>query len=169
MSWDTAVYHSPIGVIYVAASEKGICRVMFGQVEWKKENENKRESGTSQRGEALCREAVAQLEAYFQGKRRSFTLPLDISGTDFQKKVWRALCTIPYGETRTYADMAAMIGQPRAVRAVGQANRWNPLPIMIPCHRVIGKNGDLRGYAGTRTEIKSFLLHLEEEYGGVLV
>lgn len=99
-----------------------------------------------------------QLAAYFAGDLYNFNLPFVISGTSFQESVWRALLTIPYGETVSYQDIAVRIGRPRAVRAVGQANRANQLPIVIPCHRVIGKQGDLVGYAGQQTHLKEILL-----------
>lgn len=94
------------------------------------------------------------------GKRKQFDLPLKASGTDFQKRVWRALEEIPYGQTRTYQEIACAIDSPRAMRAVGGANNKNPLPLLVPCHRVIGKNGDLVGYAAG-LKIKQFLLDLE--------
>lgn len=108
----------------------------------------------------LLRAARTQLLEYLSGARRSFDLPLDPAGTDFQRSVWEALVAIPYGQTRTYGEMAAAVGRPKAVRAVGQANHVNPLPIFIPCHRVVGKNGALTGYAGG-LDLKSALLALE--------
>lgn len=93
-------------------------------------------------------EAARQLEEYFQGKRKTFKLPLKLKGTEFQKLVWDALLTIPYGETRSYSEIACQIGRPKASRAVGMANHRNPVAIVVPCHRVIGKNGSLTGYAG---------------------
>jgi methylated-DNA-[protein]-cysteine S-methyltransferase len=107
------------------------------------------------------REAARQLEAYFSGKLKSFDLKLAPEGTDFQKSVWKALCEVPCGETRTYKDIAASIGKPKAYRAVGLANNRNPIAIVIPCHRVIGSNGKLVGYA-SGLDIKEFLLKLEE-------
>lgn len=101
-----------------------------------------------------------QLEEYFAGERRAFDLPLAPKGTAFQQKVWRALTEIPYGETRTYGEIAAAIGNPKAARAVGMANNKNPIGILIPCHRVIGADGKLVGYAGGM-EKKAFLLELE--------
>jgi methylated-DNA-[protein]-cysteine S-methyltransferase len=98
--------------------------------------------------EAAFAEVRAQLDAYFEGKRTSFDLALAPSGTDFQRRVWRALAEIPYGTTTTYAAIARSIGSPRAVRAVGAANRKNPLSIVVPCHRVVAKDGALTGYAG---------------------
>ncbi len=93
-------------------------------------------------------DAQQQLTEYFNGHRKVFNLPLQFEGTDFQKRVWRALLEIPFGETRSYADIAKTIGSPKAVRAVGLANKRNPIAIIAPCHRVIGSNGKLTGYAG---------------------
>jgi O-6-methylguanine DNA methyltransferase len=108
----------------------------------------------------LLVEAVRQLEAYFRGELREFQLPLDFEGTDFQKRVWRQLQTIPYGQTRSYSEIAQAIGRPRAVRAVGAANGANPIAIVVPCHRVIGANGTLVGYGGG-LPLKKRLLELE--------
>lgn len=108
----------------------------------------------------LLKEAYRQLEEYFAGKRQVFDLPLAPQGTAFQQKVWQALTEIPFGETRSYGQIAKRIGQPKASRAVGGANNKNPLPIFIPCHRVIGANGKLVGYAGG-LEVKKMLLHVE--------
>ena len=102
---------------------------------------------------------------YFAGTRRSFDLPFDLQGTEFQLEVWRALAEIPYGETRTYGEQAAALGRPRAVRAVGSANGRNPLSIVLPCHRVVGSDGALRGFAGG-LEVKAALLAFE--HGQVL-
>ena len=109
----------------------------------------------------LVKEAYRQLSEYLKGERKAFDLPLRPRGTDFQKQVWRALCDIPYGETRTYKQIAEAIGNPKAVRAVGMANNRNPITIIVPCHRVIGANGKLVGYGGG-LEMKEFLLRLEK-------
>ena len=109
----------------------------------------------------LVKEACRQLSEYLKGERKTFDLPLNPKGTDFQKCVWRALCDIPYGETRTYKQIAEAIGNPKAVRAVGMANNRNPITIIVPCHRVIGANGKLVGYGGG-LEMKEFLLRLEK-------
>ncbi len=109
---------------------------------------------------SLMQEAARQLQTYFSGDRREFQLPLDPEGTDFQKRVWRELQAIPYGETRTYAQVARAIGAPRSVRAVGAANGANPIPIVVPCHRVIGAGGNLVGYGGG-LPLKKRLLALE--------
>lgn len=105
-------------------------------------------------------EAKQQLLAYLHGQRRVFDLPLNPVGTEFQRKVWKALSSIPYGETRTYGQIAMEIDRPKAVRAVGQANNRNPIPIFIPCHRVVGADGSLTGYAGG-LKLKEHLLTLE--------
>lgn len=105
--------------------------------------------------------AYTQLTEYFEGKRKEFTLPLAPEGTEFRKKVWKALCDIPYGETRSYGDIAKAVGNPKASRAVGGANNKNPIIIVIPCHRVIGADGSLTGYA-CGIEIKKRLLELEK-------
>lgn len=106
-------------------------------------------------------ESSKQLTQYFEGTRQQFDLPLAMVGTDFQKSVWQQLTMIPFGETRSYLDIAQSIGNPKAVRAIGQANKANRYPIIIPCHRVIGKNQTLTGYAGTRVDLKEKLLQLE--------
>lgn len=107
--------------------------------------------------------AARQLAEYFEGKRKEFDLPLAPQGTPFQLKVWRALCSIPYGKTASYADIAAKIKNPKACRAVGMANNKNPLSIFIPCHRVVGANGSLTGYGGG-LPLKKKLLDLEQKY-----
>jgi methylated-DNA-[protein]-cysteine S-methyltransferase len=118
-----------------------------------------RESASNPR----LRQAVAQLRAYFAGELRDFDLPLDMQGTDFQRRVWDELRNIPYGETRSYSFVANTMGAPKAVRAVGAANGRNPIPIVVPCHRVIGASGSLVGYGGG-LPLKSFLLDLEARH-----
>ena len=108
----------------------------------------------------LIKEAYRQFSEYLTGERKSFDLPFKLTGTDFQNRVWKVLCEIPYGETRSYKQIAEAIGNPKAVRAVGMANNRNPLLVLVPCHRVIGCNGKLVGYAAG-LEKKQFLLHLE--------
>ena len=107
-------------------------------------------------------ETYQQLSEYFQGKRKKFTIPLNPQGTRFQKKVWKELLKIPYGTTCTYQEIAKKIGHPKAYRAVGNANHQNPIPILIPCHRVVGKNNKLTGYT-LGLPIKEYLLQLEKE------
>ncbi len=109
----------------------------------------------------LTQKAFDQLQEYFKGERQEFDLPLRFIGTEFQKKVWRALCDIPYGHTRSYKQIAAAVGNPKASRAVGMANNKNPLTIVVPCHRVIGSDGSLTGYAGG-LERKTAFLELEK-------
>ena len=108
----------------------------------------------------LVKKTAAQLNEYFAGKRKVFDLPLKPEGTDFQRSVWQALLTIPFGETRSYREIAVQTGNPKACRAAGMANNRNPIVIIIPCHRVIGANGDLTGYGGG-LDIKKYLLELE--------
>jgi methylated-DNA-[protein]-cysteine S-methyltransferase len=115
----------------------------------------------------LLMETIRQLEAYFGGALREFDLPLEMIGTDFQVRVWRLLLEIPYGETRSYRDLAYALRMPQAVRAVGAANGANPLPIVVPCHRVIGANGKLTGYGGG-LPLKKRLLELESGAAGLL-
>ena len=147
------VYPTPMGRITLASNGSSLVRLVFGATEL---------DGTCV-PTALTNEAANQVQEYLAGKRTAFDLPLDPAGTAFQKQVWEALETIPYGETRTYGQVAHMIGKPNAMRAVGGANNKNPLPILIPCHRVIGANGDLVGYAAG-IGIKRFLLDLEASH-----
>ncbi|ARU62201.1 cysteine methyltransferase [Tumebacillus avium] len=156
IGYDTVA--TPLGELYVAVDETGVRKVAMTAEEWEA---YAAELGGVPRDAEMCSEAVRQLKEYFQGARREFDLPLSVHGTPFRKQVWAALCEIPYGEVRSYGQIAERIGKPKGPRAIGQANRNNPLPILIPCHRVIGKNGDLVGYAGPRTDLKSVLLELE--------
>jgi methylated-DNA-[protein]-cysteine S-methyltransferase len=115
----------------------------------------------------LLVEAIHQLQAYFEGSLREFALPLEMDGTDFQLRVWRLLLEIPYGQTRSYRDLAHALRMPQAVRAVGTANGANPLAIVVPCHRVIGSDGSLTGYGGG-LPLKKYLLELERAAGDLL-
>ncbi len=151
-------YQSPFGPIRVVADETGIKRVEIFEDHWQKYME---ENPGIEEDPELCGEALRQLDEYFNKKRKVFDLPLAMEGTEFRKRVWRALQLIPYGEVRSYADIAEMIGNPKAVRAVGQANKANNLPIIVPCHRVIGKSGKLVGFAGNRTPFQKKLLEAE--------
>lgn len=123
----------------------------------KTEKENKE---VETKNNSLIKEVIKQLDQYFDGKRTFFDFPTELQGTDFQKKVWKALSAIPYGQTKSYKEIAQYIGNPKACRAVGLANNKNPLTIVFPCHRVIGSNGKLVGYAGG-LEMKKWLLNLE--------
>ena len=116
--------------------------------------------GGNSHSSTVMRETIRQLRLYFAGSLQTFDLPLELIGTEFQKRVWAALRTIPYGETRSYTEIAMQIGAPRAVRAVGAANGRNPIPIIVPCHRVIGASGSLVGFGGG-LEWKRKLLDLE--------
>lgn len=156
---------SPVGTLTLAANEHAVTRLTFGDATDARDD---RDSGaafevcTLGTATALLRQAAYELEEYFAGTRRMFTFPLAPAGTPFQQRVWEALRAIPYGQTRTYAQIAAAAGNPRASRAAGMANHRNPIAIVIPCHRVIGAGGALTGYAGG-LEKKSFLLGLEQE------
>ena len=119
---------------------------------------------TKERGEPteLTKKVFSQLQEYFSGQRQTFDFPYELRGTEFQKKVWAALETIPYGQTRSYREIAQAVGNPKAVRAVGAANGKNPMWIVVPCHRVVGANGTLTGYAGG-IDMKRRLLELEQQ------
>jgi O-6-methylguanine DNA methyltransferase len=156
---------SPIGALLLAASESGLCGLEFGAEDQQAQSIQawaERHMGPVKLagGHPLLDEAAHQLEQYFGGKRREFELPLDLRGTEFQMKVWRALTKIPFGQTRSYKEIAEAVGSPKAVRAVGGANNRNPISIIVPCHRVIGSDGALVGYGGG-LDIKTSLLKLE--------
>jgi len=152
----TTFTDSPVGPLFLAAGETGMHAIEF------RGNRHPVKRGTDWRegDNAVLRRARRQLDEYFAGKRRAFDLPLSPAGTEFQRSVWTTLATIPYGETISYAQLASRIGRPGAVRAVGAANGRNPLPIVLPCHRVIGADGSLTGFGGG-LPTKQFLLKLE--------
>lgn len=143
-------YDTPIGKLGFAANESAITHVLF---EGEKVDAVQAET-------AIIRAAYAELMEYLAGERRRFTVPLAPAGTDFQRRSWQALIEIPYGETRTYAQIAQSIGSPQGYRAVGMANNRNPIPLFIPCHRVISTNGQLTGFRGGLA-MKEHLLKLE--------
>lgn len=147
-----AYLSSPVGTLTLTEEEGALTGLYFGRL--------------SRQGQEMLspvlEETARQLSEYFSGKRREFSLPLSPKGTEFQLRVWRALKTIPYGETRSYGDMARLIGSPKACRAVGMANHRNPISIIVPCHRVVGANGSLTGYGGG-LDAKRFLLDLEQK------
>lgn len=155
---------TPFGELLAGATAKGICLLEFtdtNRIEMqisrlKKGHASSIINGTSEHFAQLN----TQLQSYFSGKLKTFDVPLDIQGTDFQMQVWDALQTIPYGETRSYQEQAIAINNPKAVRAVANANRNNKISIIIPCHRVIGKNGTMTGYGGGIWR-KEYLLELE--------
>lgn len=147
---------SPIGPLVIAEDGTGISELLL------------RETipvGSCEEMTPLLREAVQQLTEYFAGTRRDFALPLSLHGTPFQLADWEALCSIPYGETRSYRQIAELIGNPKACRAVGGANHRNPVLIVVPCHRVIAADGSLGGY-GCGLDAKRFLLELEAKGSG---
>ncbi len=148
-------FPSPIGTLELRGTESALTGVFMEN----HRHEAPRAIGAVRDAEPL-REALRQLEEYFAGERREFSLALGPAGTDFQRRVWQALRDIPYGAMMSYGEIAARIGNPRAVRAVGLANGRNPISIVIPCHRVIGADGSLTGYGGG-LERKRFLLALE--------
>jgi len=135
------------------AGKAAICGVFLNAVNAPK--------GFEKKETLLIKKAALQFGEYFKGKRKSFILPLTMNGTDFQMKVWNALKKIPYGKTVSYGELAAMIGNPKACRAVGMANNRNPIAIIVPCHRIIGHDGSLTGYGGG-LKLKSLLLELEK-------
>jgi methylated-DNA-[protein]-cysteine S-methyltransferase len=146
---------SPIGVLLLSGNEAGLRTVSFPE-----RGRPARPAPDWQEDAAVFREPIRQLHVYFAGKLEQFDLPLAPGGTEFQRTVWKALCDIPYGVTISYGELARRIGNPKASRAVGLANGSNPIPIIIPCHRVIGSNGKLTGYGGG-LHIKEKLLALE--------
>jgi methylated-DNA-[protein]-cysteine S-methyltransferase len=148
---------SPVGALTLVASDQGLCAIL-----WPKDNPNRVRLPELTRDDdhPVLRKAEKELAEYFAGKRKRFTVKLDFSGTDFQKKVWQALLEIPFGETRSYGQIARKLGKPSAMRAVGAANGRNPISIIAPCHRVIGANGTLTGFAGG-LKAKETLLALE--------
>jgi methylated-DNA-[protein]-cysteine S-methyltransferase len=139
---------TPIGPLGLVASERGLRRILWPG-----------EPGTGG-DERVLAAAAAQLREYFAGTRRTFDLPLELEGTDFQRRTWLRLAEIPYGETRSYGEQARRLGVPRAARAVGAANGANPLPIVLPCHRLIGADGSLTGFGGG-LDVKRWLLEHE--------
>lgn len=150
---DFCYVSSPLGTLTLSQESDALTGLRFGRLP-----REGREGLTP-----LLEEAARQLEEYFAGERREFSLPLAPRGTEFQLRVWAALRTIPYGETRTYGELATLVGNPKASRAVGGASHRNPLSILIPCHRVVGTSGKLTGYAGG-LEAKGFLLNLEARH-----
>lgn len=151
---------SPIGELYIVASDEAITHIFFAKEEFI-HFKQKTSHIELRNNHILLNEACKQLNEYFARERKQFRLPILLEGTDFQKKVWKVLSGIPYGEVRSYFDVAKAIQNEKAVRAVGQANKANPLPIIIPCHRVIGKNRQLTGYAGNKIKMKEILLKIE--------
>ena len=152
-------YEAPFGVVTVVGSELGIRFVMFANDAHPKPLEQLQISDTDIHDSVNV--AITQLEEYFDGSRRSFDLPLDLRGTEFQVEAWNALAEIPYGHTASYGQQAASIGRPKAVRAIGGANGRNPVAIVLPCHRIVGADGSLTGFGGG-IEVKKWLLDHEQ-------
>lgn len=152
---------SPVGELTLVASDDGLVAVL-----WEDDAPDRVRLGALNDApdHPVLVRAEHELDDYFAGRRSTFSVPLDMRGTDFQRSVWQALLTIPFGETRSYADIAAQIGRPTATRAVGAANGRNPISIIAPCHRVIGSNGSLTGFAGG-LKAKEYLLGLESRQG----
>lgn len=147
--WETI--ETDLGTLTIVCDEEALLCIDFGKTE---------PHGTIRKHTEMIEKTAGQLKEYLAGRRQVFDLPLKPEGTEFQKKVWNALLTVPYGETRSYGDIAAQIENPKASRAVGMANNRNPIPIIIPCHRIIGAGGSLVGYGGG-LDIKVKLLKLE--------
>jgi O-6-methylguanine DNA methyltransferase len=178
----STVFTSPIGPLFLASSAKGLVALEFdkrlpGQQTIRPNPRDLRaESGRArpqnhavhfEESASALEPYVRELEQYFAGDRREFSFPLDMRGTDFQVACWRALLAIPYGETRTYADIARAVNRPTGFRAVGMANNRNPIAIVVPCHRVIASDGTLCGYGGG-LDLKRKLLELEGALSGTL-
>lgn len=148
---------SPTGKLKLVASSQGLVAILW---ENDKPERVRFSEPVEDTNHPILKKAEQQLQEYFKGERRAFSMPLDMRGTKFQKDVWEALLAIPFGETRTYGDLARQLGNPNATRAVGAANGRNPLSIVVPCHRVIGASGKLTGFAGG-LQVKAQLLGLE--------
>lgn len=148
-------YRTEIGEIGIAEQDATITNIFFGKDQIPKNSEVNETP--------IIKETAKQLNEYFAGKRKDFDLPLAPEGTEFQLAAWKALITIPHGETRSYKQMAEQIGRPKACRAIGMANNRNPIAIVVPCHRVIGSNGTLVGYAGG-LDVKKHLLEMEKNF-----
>ena len=171
----STAFESSVGPLFLAASATGLVALEFdlrlsGQQTIRPNPRDLRAESKKLRfenSESELRDYVRELEEYFAGTRREFSFPLDLRGTEFQLACWRALLTIPYGETRSYGDIARAVGRPTGFRAVGMANNRNPIAIVVPCHRVIASDGTLCGYGGG-LDIKRKLLELEGALSGTL-
>ncbi|HXJ85292.1 MAG TPA: methylated-DNA--[protein]-cysteine S-methyltransferase [Candidatus Binatia bacterium] len=169
------MFPSPVGPLFLAASGKGLVALEFdarlpGQQTIRPNPRDLRSESGAIRfevGDSKMSCFADELQEYFAGSRGEFTFPLDLRGTEFQLACWRALLAIPYGETRTYADIARAVGRPQGFRAVGMANNRNPIAIVVPCHRVIASDGTLCGYGGG-LDVKRKLLELEGALTGML-
>lgn len=159
-------FDTPIGQMWIASAERGVCQLSLPNkspepfFNWLKKTFP--DASLLESFEANSN-PIDELQEYLKGSLRDFSSPLDMHGTVFQKAVWEAVASIPYGETRSYADIAEWAGRPTASRAVGAANGANPLPLFVPCHRVIGRNGALTGYGGGLS-LKAWLLSMEHDH-----
>lgn len=152
MRWINVI-NTVIGPLTIIDTDNSISHIHFGEV---------KVMGIEERKTELIAETERQINAFYKGERDSYDLPLTLQGTEFQNKVWKALLEIPRGETRSYKDIAEAIENPKASRAVGMANNRNPIPVIVPCHRVIGRNGKLVGFAGG-IDLKEKMLLIEKE------
>lgn len=152
---------SPVGRLQMVATAQGLEQIIFADHD---DEDPRSTTGPAETPDAAADQvltiAATQLKEYFAGQRQVFDIPLDLQGTEFQLAAWRALANIPFGEKRSYGQQAEAIGRPKAVRAVGAANKANPVPIVVPCHRVVGASGSLTGYGGGLA-IKEYLLNHE--------
>ncbi len=154
---DFVFYDSPLGTLRVGATQAGVSALLFAAEKGKTETKNQH-----------LQHCLSQLDLYFSKGLQTFHLPLDVQGTDFQRKVWNQLLEIPFGKTITYLELAKKLGDPKSIRAAAHANGQNPIPIIIPCHRVIGSDGSLTGYAGGLWRKQWLLEHEQEEKQGQL-
>ena len=150
---------SPIGRLRLVATDQGLSHLLFDQ----QVGEDPDSDGDAVEADdhPVLAAATTQLAEYFAGRRQEFDIPLDLTGTEFQRAAWSALASVPFGETRSYRQQAEAIGRPKAVRAIGAANGKNPVPIVLPCHRIVGSDGSLTGYGGG-LPVKEFLLNHEQ-------
>ena len=158
MSLAFKIIDSPVGKLKLVASDRGLVAILW---ENDKPHRVRLSELVANDKHPILLQTERQLSEYFAGKRKSFAVALDMRGTSFQKNVWEALLAIPFGETRSYGQLARQLGNPNATRAVGAANGRNPISIIVPCHRVIGSSGKLTGFAGG-LEVKAHLLNLEK-------
>ena len=151
---------SPVGTLHLASSDQGVvCINLSGREDFLKDLEKRIPDMELEENDSKNKGVIRQLKEYFSGARKDFDLPLHLIGTEFHKLVWRQLCQVPFGQTASYKEIAVKIGKPKAMRAVGQANHRNPIPIIIPCHRIIGANGHLVGFGGGLDKKRFLLSH----------
>jgi len=163
MSEVTAIYHSPVGLLTIKATDNSVSAVLFAKTGSNSSTENNI-NATEKHQHPVIQKCCEQLQEYFEGRRKKFDLPLEQHGTLFQQKVWNELTRIEFGKTISYLELSKRIGDVKAIRAVGTTNGKNQIAIIVPCHRVIGSNGDLTGYAGELWR-KKWLLDHEAKFG----